>query len=196
MLFASLAIGEAPASFRSDIAPILVDHCLACHGAKKAEGGYRVDSFDELIKPGDSGELPIAAEEGEAGELLRRVTAADASERMPAENDALTADQVTLFQRWIAGGAKFDGPQSSAPLNLVIPPRKYADPPESYSRPVPITAAEAVSLATRGALAFPEEITIRSIAGEKFDRIIDAKLTEKPDICLAGKDDDDDEVPF
>ncbi|MEO1615568.1 MAG: DEAD/DEAH box helicase family protein [Planctomycetota bacterium] len=64
------------------------------------------------------------------------------------------------------------------------------------NEPVPDTAAEAVSLATRGALAFPEEITIRSIAGEKFDRIIDAKLSDKPDTCFAGMDDDDDEVPF
>jgi DNA repair protein RadD len=67
---------------------------------------------------------------------------------------------------------------------------------ERSNEPVPDTAADAVSLATRGALSFPEEITIRSIAGEKFDRIIDAKLTDKPDTCLAGTDDDDDEVPF
>src|SRR5690606_41767059 len=46
-------------SFRADVAPLLLEHCVACHNAKNAEGGYRVDTFAELIKPGDSGEPPI-----------------------------------------------------------------------------------------------------------------------------------------
>ena len=62
---------EQPVSFRSDIAPLLLENCLACHGAKKAEGGYRVDSYDELLKPGDSGEIPVALNKDAASEIGR-----------------------------------------------------------------------------------------------------------------------------
>jgi len=47
---AALFAQQAPVSFRKDVAPILQENCLACHGPKKAEGGYRVDSFERATK--------------------------------------------------------------------------------------------------------------------------------------------------
>lgn len=129
-----------PVSFRSEIAPIMLDHCLACHGAKKAEGGYRVDSYAELVKAGDSGELPIAASPEQGSELLRRITCMDESERMPAESEPLSQEQIELVKQWVAGGGKFDGEDASLPLGLVIPPAKYSAPPDVYAQPIPITA--------------------------------------------------------
>ena len=127
-------------SFRSDIAPILLDSCLACHGPKKAEGGYRVDTYEELLKAGDSGELPIARELNETSELLRRIICNDDSERMPADSEPLAPEQIELIKLWIAAGGKFDGKNENQSLAFVIPPAKYADPPEVYSQVVPITA--------------------------------------------------------
>ena len=34
---------SAQVSFKKDIAPVLINNCLACHGPKKAEGSYRID---------------------------------------------------------------------------------------------------------------------------------------------------------
>ncbi len=127
-------------SFRGEIAPILLDNCLACHCVKKAEGGYRVDSYEELIKPGDSGELPLATSVDHLSELLRRLTCKDESERMPAESEPLAPEQIELVKQWIAGGGKFDGELASQPLALVIPPIQYALPPEVYAQTIPITA--------------------------------------------------------
>ena len=140
--FGNLSSGDdtVAVSFRSDIAPILLDSCLACHGPKKAEGGYRVDTYDELLKAGDTGEVPIAASPDEVGELLRRIVSDDESERMPAENEALTPAQIELIKKWIAEGGKFDGETPSQSLAFVIPPAQYADPPEVYSQAIPITA--------------------------------------------------------
>jgi len=141
-LAASCAAGSAAekVSFRSEVAPILLEHCVACHGAKKAEGGYRVDAFEELLKPGDTGETPVDAAAETGGELLRRVKSSDESERMPADGEPLPAEQVELLRRWVAEGAAFDGETPGKPLSLVIPPRRYAAPPQSYARPVPVTA--------------------------------------------------------
>ena len=127
-----------PVSFRNDVASILLENCVACHGPKKAEGGYRIDTFDELVKPGDTGAMPIAA--AASGELLRRITSSDKSERMPANADALPAAQIEIVKRWLAEGAKFDGEKGSSPLNLVAPPKVYPDPPAAYPTPAPITA--------------------------------------------------------
>lgn len=62
--------------------------------------------------------------------------------------------------------------------------------------PVPKTAEEAVDRASAGALAWPEAITVRSIVGEKFERIIAYQLGPKPEACAAWAKVDLDDVPF
>ena len=78
--------------------------------------------------------------------------------------------------------------------------------------PIPNTAREAVALANQGLLAAPERITVRSVAGEKFDRITRWVLKSRPVMREPGEDaeyaynspgdlgvaqhDDFDEIPF
>jgi DNA repair protein RadD len=51
--------------------------------------------------------------------------------------------------------------------------------------PVPDTAERAVEIAEGGGLCWTEKITVRSIAGEKYDRIINYVLGPKPEPCEA-----------
>lgn len=55
--------------------------------------------------------------------------------------------------------------------------------------PCPTTAEEALDLADAGLLASTERITVRSIAGEKYDRILRHELGEIPNAAL-------EEAPF
>lgn len=55
--------------------------------------------------------------------------------------------------------------------------------------PCPDNAEEALDLADAGLLAMSQSITVRSIAGERYDRIINYKLSEIPNIAL-------EEAPF
>ena len=76
------------------------------------------------------------------------------------------------------------------------------------SAPIPSTSAEAVDLANAGALCETKSITVRSVAGEKYDKIIGYDLGEKPSYrepgwedeepvpVVTGDDIDDDSVPF
>ncbi len=50
----------------------------------------------------------------------------------------------------------------------------------SESCPIPSSAKEAVQLATEGCLAQPLAITVKHVAGEKFDRITGCRLGAKP----------------
>ncbi len=134
------ALAADGVSFSNQVASILVDNCVACHGAKKAEGGYRIDTFEYLSKSGDSGSAPFTASKIEESELWRRVVATDASERMPAESEPLAATQLEVLKNWISSGAAFDGSKPNDPLYLVAPPAVYLDPPAKYAVPVPITS--------------------------------------------------------
>lgn len=85
------------------IKPVLRERCYACHGALKQEAGLRLDTGAAIRHGGDSG--PSVANDGTAGELERRITSVDLSERMPPEGEPLSAEQVAAIRRWIAQGA-------------------------------------------------------------------------------------------
>src|SRR6188472_1267013 len=81
-------------SFKRDIAPVLLNNCLACHGPKKAEGGYRIDTFERLKDAGDSTQNGFTSKELDGSEAFRRIVSTDVKERMPLEGDPLPAEQV------------------------------------------------------------------------------------------------------
>lgn len=66
--------------------------------------------------------------------------------------------------------------------------------------PVPSTVAEALARIEGGALARTLAITVRSVSGEQFDRIIDYELGPLPEPCEVTADvggyDEEEEVPF
>lgn len=99
---------ETPAvDYLRDVTPILTQNCIACHNAKKAEGGLSLESHKALLAGGDSGAAVIAAKLDE-GTLIERVTSED--DPMPPEGNSvgakrLTSEQIDLLRRWIAAGA-------------------------------------------------------------------------------------------
>ena len=101
------ANSDAKVDFARDIAPLLTRNCIACHNAKKPEGGLNLESHASLMAGGDSG-LAIVAQNKEESPLFSRVV--DADDPMPPQDNAvgaqaLTADEVALLESWIATGA-------------------------------------------------------------------------------------------
>src|SRR5207247_1473222 len=110
---------DPPIDFARDVRPILSDNCYFCHGpdekARKAklrfdtkEGAFRVRDGEAVIVPGKSAE----------SELIRRITAEDADERMPPlkANRHLTAKQIDTLKRWVDDGAKWGQPWALTPI--------------------------------------------------------------------------------
>src|SRR5947199_10157450 len=85
--------------FNRDVLPVLADKCFACHGpdAAKRKGKLRLDR-----------EADARRVLGPSGELVRRITSADADERMPPKGSGreLTKAQIDTLQRRVAEGAK------------------------------------------------------------------------------------------
>lgn len=124
---------EDPISFRSQVAPLVLEHCVACHGAKKAEGGYRMDSFGAIVAGGDTGQSPIVAGDVDGSELYQRLIHEDDSLRMPAESESLAPAEIALVAEWIRQGAKLDDEtESDRTKNLLelLPVANYPLPEE------------------------------------------------------------------
>ncbi len=102
------ADGDATKAVRS----LLSNRCFACHGPDEAKrvGGFRLDDPKSLFAAADSGKTPIAAGDPSQSELLRRLIAADESERMPPPEFGvrLSNDEVKLVEQWIRDGAQLD----------------------------------------------------------------------------------------
>ncbi|QDU93777.1 WD40 domain-containing protein [Lignipirellula cremea] len=129
-----------PVSFKNAIAPVLLENCLACHGPKKAEAGYRVDTFEKAAAGGDSGLDGFLAGDVEGSEAVRRMLSEDADERMPLEADPLPPATVALLRTWIAEGAKYDGKDPQEALISIVPPPQHPAAPEKYPAALPATA--------------------------------------------------------
>jgi len=133
------ALTAAPISFSRQIVPIFMDQCAECHRAQKAKGGYRLDTFEQLLKPGDSDEAPLTPGKPESSELYELIVTHEEDDRMPKKADALSEKDAAIIRQWIAEGAKFDGKDVKAPLATLLP-AKAIHSPEQYPQPIPVTA--------------------------------------------------------
>jgi hypothetical protein len=129
-----------PVSFNKEIAPIFVKKCLACHGLEKARGGYRLHTYDQARKSGESKEPALVPGHPEKSKLYRLITATDAEDRMPQKDEPLSPAQIALIERWITEGALFDGTDAALELTTLIPKPPHPSPPAAYPRSVPVLA--------------------------------------------------------
>jgi hypothetical protein len=106
-----LSADEAKLSYDRDIRPILSDNCFACHGpdAKQRKAKLRLDTRSGALAELRSGGHAIVPGKTEDSALLERITAEGPSLRMPPKKSGkhLTAAQIELLRRWIAGGAPY-----------------------------------------------------------------------------------------
>jgi mono/diheme cytochrome c family protein len=130
--------------FEARVRPLLVKHCQECHGAKKQEGGLRLDSRDAWMRGGDRGEAIIAGEPDKSL-LIQAVRHADPDLQMPPNEKKLTAAEIADLEAWVQRGA-FDPRRESTeetssrlsleqsqshwsfqPLQAIVPPQDSED---------------------------------------------------------------------
>lgn len=85
--------------FDRDVAPILIRHCLDCHGGLKPKGGLDLTSKKTALVGGDSG-AAIVAGKPNASELWKRVQAGEMPPKKP-----LGEAEKKMLQAWLAQGA-------------------------------------------------------------------------------------------
>lgn len=90
--------------FESKIRPLLISHCIECHGAKKQESGLRLDSRDGWVRGGDSG-TAIVPGDPENSLLIKAVSGSDDVALMPPDDNQLTPAQIADLVTWVQQGA-------------------------------------------------------------------------------------------
>ena len=124
----AVAGGHAQTTFfTARVAPILERHCVTCHGAEKKKAGLRLDTFEHLMRGGESGEV-LKPGEVKGSELFRRITLpADDDEVMPSDGKPLlSADEIKILELWIASGATATKPLADFPTAPVPKPPRAA----------------------------------------------------------------------
>jgi WD40 repeat protein len=134
--------GIKPVSFMRDIAPILVENCIACHNPRKSESKYVMTTFAQFAKGGQQGE-GITIEPGEPDEsYLIELIRPGGQPRMPYKQDPLPTEKIALIERWVAEGAKYDGGSPSDDWTILLRKSQVVTIPASYPVTIPITALE------------------------------------------------------
>ena len=93
--------------FQKQVAPILMERCIECHGPKAQKGDLRLDAKAHLFA-GDQDEWNVVPGKPDDSELLRRLgLPVGDDEIMPEKGEPLNKDQQALIQQWIAEGAEW-----------------------------------------------------------------------------------------
>ena len=116
VLFASLgaAVTADEVDFVRDIAPILEDRCIYCHGEDEQESGLRLDRRVNMLRGGDSGLAAIVPGKPEKSYLIDVINHVDEDMAMPPDDEKLTNEEIDLITRWIRQGANWPGQMESA----------------------------------------------------------------------------------
>ena len=138
----SAAAAPAAITFNQDIAPIVSRHCAGCHRPGEI-GPFSLTTYDEVKR--HAGQIGIVTS--------RRLMPPWKPVRGDFEGDRrLTAAELDLIQRWIAGGT----PEGA-------PPRPILNPPQSATRN-PSWQLGVPDLVVR----MPEPYTVRAGGGDVF----------------------------
>lgn len=121
--------------FDAQVAPILVSHCLDCHGDAEPKGGLTLDRSPAAMQGGDSGPVIVPGKSNES-ELWLRVD----SDEMPPKHPLGDQDKAIL-KAWIDQGA----PWGTSPIDAFaattttragrdwwsLQPLRHVEPPQS-----------------------------------------------------------------
>lgn len=186
----TVAADATTIDFGRDVRPILSNHCFPCHGpddaARRAE--LRLDHFASATAKREPASA-IVPRDPTNSELMSRVEAADASERMPPPEfeKPLEPGQVETLRRWIASGAQYTEhwafttlpaeveipvvaslPTDASPIDRFIRARLEKEGLKASERAEPATLMRRMALDLTG---LPPEAADRDalLAGRPFD---------------------------
>lgn len=108
------------AFYTAQVAPLLKEHCLKCHGGGKAKGGLDLGTRANVLKGGDQGPAVDLAAPGKSL-LLDMLSHRDEHHEMPPTGK-LDDAQIAIFADWVARGLPMvDASAGSAPVEHKSP---------------------------------------------------------------------------
>jgi len=103
MIVSSSRAAEGP-SYHEQVAPILTKYCAGCHNPDDAAGELLLDTFDGMMKGGESG--PAVTPGSPASSRLIAVLSGTVETKMPPEDEpAPTEAEIAILKAWVEMGA-------------------------------------------------------------------------------------------
>lgn len=89
--------------FKTQVKPLLVQHCLDCHGGKSTKADFDISSREKLLASG------YVEKTAEASHLFKLVTHEE-DPGMPFKAPKLPDAQISVIKKWIDTGFVYDAP--------------------------------------------------------------------------------------
>lgn len=168
---------KGPVSFINDVAPILKEKCMGCHGAKNPKGKLDMTRYATFRKGGTKDD-PIVPGKPDDSYILMALTATDKKRMPPKESgDPLPQQQIDVIERWIQEGAKLDAglkPESDLLRELRLRWQPPA-PPATYPFPVTVTAVAFTPDSKKVVVSGHHELTVWDVASGKLEKRIQTR---------------------
>jgi len=113
------ATGKETVQFSKDIAPVLVQNCFSCHAGQQPTGQFQMATFAQMIRGGQSGNPWVPYKPDESLIIKKLKGLAGARMPQPKDRPPLAADVIAKFEKWVAEGARFDGPDAKQSTQLL-----------------------------------------------------------------------------
>jgi cytochrome c553 len=150
--------------FESKVRPLLVAHCVECHGPDDQSGELRLDRKTHFDRGGGSGPL-VAAGDPQASLLIRAIGYRDNALQMPPDGK-LSDEAIATLTEWVRRGAHWPAEESPAD-----------DSPAAELSMEEQIAAERQSHWSYQPIARPQPPTVPGSASA-IDRFVRARLAE------------------
>jgi len=124
---------EATAVDYSSVQNLFTQHCLDCHAAQDPEGNLVLESFETLMKGGESGTAIVAGKSADSL-LVRMVEGSLEKEGKkkimpPGKRKKLSPEEIALVRSWIDTGARAPKETPKVARELVLPKVAPTVPP-------------------------------------------------------------------
>lgn len=110
VLVLATGCGEGTVSYSKDVQPILQANCLSCHqegGAGFAASGFKMTSYDDLMKGTQYGPMIIPGDSAASNIIVLMEGRADPSISMPhGASEPVSQADIETIRLWIDQGAK------------------------------------------------------------------------------------------
>ena len=107
-------------SFAAEVAPLLANHCLGCHGGNETEANFSMASLASLLRGGRTGPSVVAGKGAESLLVKKLRGAGIEGQRMPLNKTPLPDADIALIEKWITEGARLDLLTGATPLDNVV----------------------------------------------------------------------------
>ncbi len=172
--------------FESKVRPLLVEHCIECHGPEEQSGELRLDRLADFQRGGGSGPVVVAGKP-DASRLIRAIGFQDNQLQMPPDQK-LSAEAIEVFTEWVRRGAYWPGEETAGdeqPVKMSIA-EQIESQRQSHWAFQPIVAAEPpaneriLSHRSTAATVAGELDSISPIDRFVLDRLGEASLAPNP----------------